>query len=106
MLLRILCRGLAPPPVLANVGYSKYFILIIDASGDGLGVVLYQEQIGGEHVVTYANRGLRAGECTYFAHKLDFLTLKWAVCDKFYGKFYGKRDKMDNNLQWYVLTTA
>ena len=35
---------LTSPPVLAYADYSKPFMLNIDASGDGLGGVLYQGQ--------------------------------------------------------------
>ena len=48
-------------PLLVYADYSKPFILYIDASGDGLDAVLYQEQNGREHVVAYASRGLCAG---------------------------------------------
>ena len=86
--------------MLAYADYSKPFILNIDASGDGLSAILYQEQNDHEHVVAYASRGLRAGECTYPVHKLKFLALKWAVCDKFYDFLYGSKFlvRMDNKL--------
>ena len=67
---------LTPPPVLAYADYTKPFVLNTDASGDGLGAVLYQEHDGKEHVIAYASRGLRASECNYPAHKLEFLALK------------------------------
>ena len=80
----------------------------IDASGDGLGAVLYQETDGIEHVIAYASRGLRANECNYPAHKLEFLALKWAVTDKFHDYLYGNKFQVrtDNNPLTYVLTTA
>ena len=99
---------LTSPPILAYANYSKPFILNIDASGGGLGAVLYQEKDGLEHVVAYASRGLRANECNYPAHKLEFLALKWAVCDKFNDYLYGNEFtvRTDNNPLTYVLTTA
>ena len=99
---------LTSPPVLAYTDYSKPFLLNIDASGDGLGAVLYQEHNGIEHVIAYASRGLRASECNYPAHKLEFLALKWAVCDKFSDYLYGSKFtvRTDNNPLTYVLTTA
>ena len=94
--------------MLAYTDYSKPFLLNIDASGDGLGAVLYQEHNGIEHVIAYASRGLRASECNYPAHKLEFLALKWAVCDKFSDYLYGSKFtvRTDNNPLTYVLTTA
>ena len=99
---------LTSPPVLAYTDYSKPFLLNIDASGDGLGAVLYQEHNGIEHVIAYASRGLRASECNYPAHKLEFLVLKGAVCDKFRDYLYGSKFtvRTDNNPLTYVLTTA
>ncbi|MCG8094292.1 MAG: DDE-type integrase/transposase/recombinase [Candidatus Thiodiazotropha endolucinida] len=103
-----LIEKLTSPPILAYSDYSKEFILNIDASGDGLGAVLYQEHDGIERVIAYASRGLRASECNYPAHKLEFLALKWAVCDKFHDYLYGNTFtvRTDNNPLTYVLTTA
>ena len=83
-------------------------MLNIDASGDGLGAVLYQEQDGIEHVIAYASRCLRASECNYPAYKLEFLALKWAVCYKFHDNLFGNKFtvRTDNNPLTYVLTTA
>ena len=77
--------------MLAFADYSRPFVLNVDASGDGLGAVLYQEQEDIERVVAYASRGLRATECNYPAHKFEFLALKWAVCDKFHDYLYGNK---------------
>ena len=88
---------LTSPPVLAYTDYSKPFLLNIDASGDSLGVVLYQEHNGIEHVIAYARRGLRASECNYPANKLEFLALKWAVCDKFSDYLYGSKFTVRTN---------
>ena len=49
------------PPVFAYADYSRPFILNIDAGGDGLSAILYQEQNGHEHVVAYVSRGLMPG---------------------------------------------
>ena len=74
-------------------------MLHIDASGNGQGAVLYQKQVGKEHVKAYATRK-RASTCIYPAHKVEFLALKWTVCDNFNGDLYGNRFtvKTDNNL--------
>ena len=99
---------LSSPPVLAYADFSKPFILHTDASLEGLGAVLYQEQDGVERVIAYASRGLRGGERNYPAHKLEFLCLKWAVTDKFHDYLYGNTFNVvtDNNPLTYVLTTA
>ena len=99
---------LASPPILAYADFSKPFVLHIDASGDGLGAVLYQEQNGVKKVIAYASRGLRNSERNYPAHKLEFLCLKWAVTDKFHDYLYGNTFDVctDNNPLTYVLTSA
>ena len=104
----LIIEKLTSPPVLAFADYSRPFVLNVDASGDGLGAVLYQEQKGIGRVVAYASRGFRATECNYPAQKLEFLALKWAVCDKFHDYLYGNKFmvRADNNPLTYVLTTA
>ena len=77
--------------MLAYAVYSKPFILNIDGSGDGLGAVLYQEQDSIERVIAYASCGLRASGSNNPAHKLEFLTFKWAECDKFQDYLYGNK---------------
>ena len=59
---------LTTPPVLAYADYSKPFVLNVDASGDGLGAVIYQEQDSLELFIAYASCGLRASESNYPAH--------------------------------------
>lgn len=45
-------------PILAFADFSKPFIVNIDASKEGLGAVLYQNQGGLNRVITFASRGL------------------------------------------------
>ena len=102
---------LSSPPVLSNTDFSKPFVVHTDASLDGLGVVLYQEQNGMdgmERVIAYASRGLRSSEKHYSAHKLEFLALKWAITEKFHDCLYGNTITVctDNNTLTYVLTSA
>jgi hypothetical protein len=96
------------PPVLAYADYSKPFVVHTDASGTGLGAILYQEQDGLQRVVAYASRSLKPAEKNYPAHKLEFLALKWALCDKFHDYLYGTSFDVvtDNNPLLYVFTTA
>ena len=59
-------------------------------------------------MIAYTSRSLNKAESYYPAHKLEFLTLKWAVVEKFHEYLYGSTFNMhtDNNLLTYVLTTA
>ena len=95
-------------PVLAFADYTKPFILHTDASMDGLGAVLYQEQEGKERVLAFASRRLSRAEKNYPVHKLEFLGLKWAVCEKFHDYLYGNmfEARTDNNPLTYALSTA
>ena len=67
-------------PILAYPDDNHPFMLHTDASADGLGAVLYQDINGVERVIAYANRSLKPSEKNYPAHKLEFLALKWSVC--------------------------
>lgn len=83
-------------------------MLHTDASGEGLGAALYQQQGGKLRVIAYASRGLSKSEKNYPTHKLEYLALKWAVCDKFNDYLYGSEFVVltDNNPLTYVLTSA
>ena len=96
-------------PVLAYADYTKPFVLHTDASGLGLGAVLYQKQEDETmRPVAYASRCLSKSESKYPAHKLEFLALKWSVTDRFHEYLYGGTFQVftDNNPLTYILTTA
>lgn len=74
---------LAASPVLAYANFKLPFILEVDASHDGLGAVLSQEQEGKVRPIAYASRSLHAAEKNYSSMKLEFLAMKWAMSEKF-----------------------
>ena len=79
-------QALTSPSVLAYPDYTKPFIVEVDASNDGLGAVLSQEQDGRVRPIAYASRALRGAERNmenYSSRKLELLALKWAVTEKF-----------------------
>ena len=99
------------PPILGYPDFSKSFVLHTDASQEGLGAVLYQKQDGKMRVIGYGSRSLTKAEKNYYLHsgKLEFLALKWAVCEHFRDYLYHVPDFIvytDNNPLTYVLTTA
>ena len=56
-----------------------------------------------------ASRSVSKTESNYPTHKLEFLALKWAVCEKFHEYLYGSElfeIYTDNNPLTYVLTSA
>ena len=96
-------------PILAYPDYKLPFVLHTDSSSEGLGAVLYQKQDGKLRVIAYASRSVSKSESHYPAHKLEFLALKWAVCEKFHEYLYGSNTfevYTDNNPLNYVLTSA
>ena len=95
-------------PVLAFVDFKKPFLLETDASIEGLGVVLSQNQDDDRyHPVTYASCGLKGGKLKYHSSKLEFLALKWAVTEQFreYLQYQPFLVRTDNNPLTYIMTT-
>ena len=103
-----LIEALTSEPVIGIADRTKPFQLHCDASGMGLGAVLYQEQEGQLRVIAYASRGLTKTEANYPAHKREFLALKWAMTDKFHDYLLGSKVTVvtDNNPLCYILKNA
>ena len=95
-------------PILAYSDFKSPFILHTDASSDGFGAVLYQNQDGQRRVIVYVSRSLCRSERNYPAHKLEFLALKWDITDKFHEYLYGADFQVftDNNPLTSILTAA
>ena len=80
---------LANPPILVYPDYRLPFVLHTDASNEGLGAVHYQRQSGKMRVIGYGSRTLTTAEENYHhSGKLEFLALKWAVCEQFRDHLY------------------
>ena len=88
--------------------FDKPFVLHTDASYDGLGAVLYQQQDEDLKVIAYASRSLSPAEKNYHSNKLEFLCMKWAVCGSFCDYLYYAKSFTaitDNNPLTHVMTT-
>lgn len=110
-ILECLINILTNLPVLAYPNFDCPFILHTDASQQGLGAILYQNQDGKMRVIGYVSRTLTPAEQSYHLHSgnLEFLALKWAVCDKFRDcLFYVPHFIVytDNNPLIYMMSTA
>lgn len=93
--------------ILGYADHQNSFQLHTDASGLGLGAVLYQEHEGPQQVIEYASRGLTKADRRCPTNKMKFLALTLAVTDKFHDYLYGHpfRVVTYNNPLTYVLTT-
>ena len=106
-----LIKKLVNPPIMAYPNFADPFILHTDASETGLGAVLYQRQKGVLRVIAYGSRTLSPAEKNYHLHsgKLEFLDLKWSVCEQFRDYLYYAPSftvYTDNNPLTYVLSSA
>ena len=73
------------------------------------GALLYQTHDDGtDAVIAYTSRSLAKAGTHYPAHKLEFLTHKWAMVEKFHEFFYGLTFNIctNNNPMTYVLMMA
>ena len=77
---QLLKDALVSPPVLAYPNFGKPFVLHTDASGEGLGAVLEQEQDDNRlHPVAYASRSLNKHERNYSITDMEALAVVWAA---------------------------
>ncbi len=94
--------------VLAHPDFSLPLILSIDASLEGLGAVLSQIPAGEEKAlpIAFASKSLSSSQRRYLAQKLEFLALKWSVCEKLSHWLKGHKFTIwtDNNPLIYTLT--
>ena len=79
------------PPILSYPQFHLSFVLDVDASNDGLGAVLSQEDpaIPGERVVAYASRVLTKQERKYCTTRKELLALVWEI-QHFKPYLYGR----------------
>lgn len=93
---------------LAHPDFIKSFLLSVDASSNGLGAVLSQLADGDDvaRPIAFASKSLNYAKSRYPAHRLEFLALKWAVCDKFSHWLRGHQFTVwtDNNPLTYILS--
>ena len=88
---------------------ANFIKLHNDACASVLGSVIYQthnERV--DAIISHASRNLTKAEVHYPAHKLEFLTLKCAVVEKFEEYLYGSTFNIytENKLLAYILTMA
>ena len=102
----ILKRKVQSAPILVFPNFDRPFLLEMDASKEGLGVVLSQKQSDGHyHPVTFRSCSLTPVEKNYHRSKLEFLALKWSIMEHFkeYLAYSPFVVQTDNNPLTYVL---
>lgn len=102
---------LTEAPVLGFPDFSRGFIVETDASFNGLGAILSQQQEDGLVVLGYASRALKPSERNmqnYSSMKLELLALYWALTQKYRDLILGTEFVVytDNNQLSYLQTTA
>ena len=101
-------EALVTAPVLGYPDFSREFVLETDASLQGLGAVLSQQDDSWKLcVIAYASRSLCPLERSmhnYSSAKLELLALKWAVTEKFHDYLVGSKFHVytDNSPLAYV----
>ncbi|CAB4427343.1 unnamed protein product [Rhizophagus irregularis] len=81
-------------PILQHPNFEKEFILITDASGEGLGAILEQlDENNREIVISYASRSLINAEKNYPITELECLAVFWGI--KYFHKYlFGRKFKV------------
>ena len=95
-------------PVLVFPDFDKPFLLEMDASKEGLGVVLSQKQSDRRyHPIAFGSCSLTPSEKNYHSSELQFLALKWSMTEhcKEYLMYVPFVVQTDNNPLTCVLTT-
>ena len=101
-------EALVTAPVLGYPDFNREFMLETNASLQGLGAVLsQQDETGTLHVIAYASQSLHPSERSmhnYSSAKLELLVLKWAVTDIFHNYLLGSwfHAYMDNSPLAYI----
>lgn len=100
--------SLADTVVLAHPDFTRPFMLSVDASLDGIGAVLSQIREGETRArpIAFASKSLSQSQRNYPAHRLEFLALKWAICEKFSHWLKGHTFTVwtDNNPLTHIMT--
>ncbi len=100
-------RALVQSVVLAHPDFERPFILCTDASLDGLGAVLSQVPTGEDKArpIAFASKTLSRSQANYPAHRLEFLALKWSICEfSHWLKGHEFTVWTDNNPLTYIMT--
>jgi len=83
-------EALITPPLLIYPDFSKPFKLTTDASGEAIGAVLSQGELGNDNPIAYASRSLNKAERKYSTIERELLAIVWAT-KNFRCYLYGRK---------------
>ena len=107
--LKKLIHTITSPQLLSYPDFHQPFILHVDASTKRLGCFLYQQTQEKLCILQFGSRALSKAEKRYHSSKLEFLALKWPVCNQSRDYLlYAPKVEVytDNNHLVYVLALA
>ncbi len=94
--------------MIAHPDFNEPFIISVDASLDCLGALLLQVPKGELQArpIAFASKTISASQHKYPAYILEFIAVKWSVCEKFSHWLKGPKFIIwtDNNPLTYLLT--
>ena len=104
---KILKDKIVSIPMLVFPDFDKLFLLEMDASKEGLGVMPQKHDDRHYHPITFGSCSLTPAERNYHSSKMEFLGLKWSVTEHFkeYLAYTPFVVRMDHNPLMYILTT-
>ena len=91
-------RAITNPPILRLPNVKETFVLQTDASNDGLGAVLLQEEEGFKYPVAYASRKLLQREKNYSTIERECLAIVFGI-QKFHNFLYGQEFILETDHQ-------
>ena len=86
------------PPILRLPNLEKEFILQTDASNDGIGAILMQEDMGVKHPIAFASKKFLPREKNYSTIERECMAIVWGI-QKFQTYLYGKRFILETDHQ-------
>ena len=82
-------RAITYPPILRLPNVKVTFVLQTDASNEGVGAVLLQEEEGFKYPIAYASRKLLQGEKNYSTIERECLAIMFGI-QKVHNFLYGQ----------------
>lgn len=86
------------PPILRLPDLSKPFVLQTDASSEGIGAILLQDENGVKHPVAFASKKLLPRERNYSTIEREALAIVWGI-QKFENFLYGQQFYLETDHQ-------